>query len=216
MKRTELSSQKGFSLLELLIVISIVAIVATIAMTQFGNTQSRFQRLNMARELKVYLERARYDSIKRRAANFGGTDTRAQVILKDSTSFEVTTDSNLSGTIDAQDTRYFSFTGRSDVSIVGNALAFPITIKFDYRGLAQIVDNNGTNLTNPVFTICDGGCTYATANANNSSVIGITPTGTIVMGNGGETISNVSAPSISNVAVQINCRVIENVNIPCN
>jgi prepilin-type N-terminal cleavage/methylation domain-containing protein len=216
MKKANFSSQNGLSVLELIIVLAVIAIVVTIAMTQFGDTQARFQRQNMARELKVYLERARYDSIKRRAQNVGGVDSRAHVVLRNATSFEVTTDTNLSGAIDAHDTRQFSFSGRSDVTIVGQALVFPVTIKFDYRGLAEIRDGNGTALTNPVFTICDSGCTIDTANAVNSTVIGITPTGTVVMSNGGETISNINRPSITNVAVPIKCRAIESSNITCS
>ncbi|MDQ3800369.1 MAG: prepilin-type N-terminal cleavage/methylation domain-containing protein, partial [Acidobacteriota bacterium] len=116
MKETEPDSQKGFSLLELLIVVVIVGIVAVLAMTQFGKTETRFQRQNIARELKVYLERARFDSVKRRAAN---RNDMARVVVTSATAFNVTTDMNLNGTIDSADTRFLSLNGRTEARITG-------------------------------------------------------------------------------------------------
>jgi prepilin-type N-terminal cleavage/methylation domain-containing protein len=212
MRKTKLNLQSGFSLLELIIVLSIIAIVATIAMTQFGRTSVRFQRQNMARELKVYLERARFDSVKRRASL---ADDMARVEILDATTFRVTTDANLNGTIDANDTRLYSFSGRSDVNIVGVVL--PVTIKFDYRGQADIVNGIGASITNPVFTVCDAGCTAATANANNASIISITPTGTVIMASGGTTVTNINAPVVTTVSTNanINCLLKANGNVTC-
>jgi prepilin-type N-terminal cleavage/methylation domain-containing protein len=201
-------SQRGVSLLELIIVLVLIGVVSTIALTQFGRTQSRFQRQNMARELKVYLERARYDSIKRRASvpvNTTQPDNRAYVVIRNATSFEVATDSNISGTIDNTDTRLFSFSGRSNVKFV-DTLVFPITIRFDQRGLAEIRNGNNVRMTNPVFTLCEGNCTQATANAGNSSIISITPTGTIIMMDGGQTVTNINSPNVTNVITNTNIR----------
>lgn len=199
-------------MLELIVVLSIIAIVATISMTQFGRTDVRFQRQNMARELKVYLERARYDSVKRRAS---ASADQAKVEIIDATTFRVTTDANLNGTIDANDTRVYSFAGRSDVNIVG--AVFPVTILFDHRGQATITNGINVALTNPVFTICDAGCTLATANANNSSIISITPTGTVIMTTGGQTITTINAPVVTNVNTNanINCLLKANGNVTC-
>jgi len=212
MKKTELNLQSGVSLVELIIVLSIIAIVTTIAMTQFGRTDARFQRQNMARELKVYLERARYDSVKRRAAL---AVDQAKVEITDAKTFRVTTDANLNGTIDANDTRVYSFAGRSDVTIVG--MIFPVTVRFDHRGQADIVNGNNASLTNPVFTICDAGCTLTTANANNASIISITPTGTVIMARGGQTITNINAPVVTTVSTNanINCLLKASGNVTC-
>lgn len=196
MKKTESKSQKGFSLLELLIVIAIVAIIAVMAMTQFGRTETRIQRQNIARELKIYLERARFDSVKRRAMNAAD---QARVVITSATAFNVTTDMNLNGTIDTADTRFISLNARTDARITGTNLIFPITIRFDHRGQAFAVNGSNTEIT-PTFTICDANCTVSTANANNSTVITVTPTGTVAMLNGGSTLSNISAPNVTTVA----------------
>lgn len=196
MKETEPDSQKGFSLLELLIVVVIIGIVAVMAMTQFGRTETRFQRQNIARELKIYLERARFDSVKRRASE---PAAQARVVISSATAFNVTTDMNLNGTIDTADTRFMSLNGRTDARITGNNLIFPITISFDHRGQARTVDGNNADIT-PTFTICDAGCTVSTATANNSTVITVTPTGTVAMMNGGSSLSNVNAPNVTTVA----------------
>src|SRR5690606_12428047 len=61
------SLDAGFSFVELMVVIVIIVIVATLALMQRGSANEQFQRQNVARELKVALERARFDSVKRRA-----------------------------------------------------------------------------------------------------------------------------------------------------
>jgi prepilin-type N-terminal cleavage/methylation domain-containing protein len=202
MKENESNFQKGFSLLELIIVIVIVAVVSVMAMTQFGRTETRLQRQNIARELKVYLERARFDSIKRRATV---RDNMARVVISSATAFNVTTDMNLNGTIDTADTRFMSLNGRTDARIMLDTLTFPITIYFDHRGQAVAVDQFNNEITViPRFTICDANCTVATATANNSTVISITPTGTVAMLNGGSSLSNVSAPNITTISGNTN------------
>ncbi|HEX8250892.1 MAG TPA: prepilin-type N-terminal cleavage/methylation domain-containing protein [Pyrinomonadaceae bacterium] len=197
MRKIESDLQKGFSLLELIVVITIVAIVSVMAITQFGRTETRLQRQNIARELKVYLERARFDSVKRRASN---PADMARVTITNATAFNVTTDMNVNGTIDSADTRFMSLNGRTDARITGNNLIFPIVILFDHRGQATAIDDNGNGaVINPTFTICDANCTFASANANNSTVITITPTGTVAMLNGGSTIATVNAPNVSTI-----------------
>lgn len=196
MKETETSPRNGFSLLELLIVVVIIGIISVLAMTQFGRTQTRLQRQNIARELKVYFERARFDSVKRRATN---TADMARVIITSATTFNVTTDMNLNGTIDTADTRFMSLNGRTDARITGANVIFPVIVRFDQRGQATATNGNNAEIT-PTFTICDADCTVAAPTADNSTVITITPTGTVAMLDGGSTLSNVAAPNVSTVA----------------
>ena len=61
-------SQAGVTIVELLVVCVIIAIIAGFALMQRGGANEQFQRQNVARELKFALERARFDSVKRRAA----------------------------------------------------------------------------------------------------------------------------------------------------
>ena len=81
--------QAGVSLIEVLIVLVIVAVLVTIAIAQFSRPKEVFQRQNIAREFKVALERARFDSVKRRPATVAD---EAKVIVNSSTSFSYITD----------------------------------------------------------------------------------------------------------------------------
>jgi hypothetical protein len=60
------------------VVISIIAIVAAIALMQRGNSNEQFKRQNITWGLKNAFERARFDSVKRRPENTG-TDLYAFV-----------------------------------------------------------------------------------------------------------------------------------------
>ena len=66
MKRFELSSESGFSLIEMLIVLVLIGVLTTIALMQLGSSRTDFERQRISREFKIYLERARFDSVKRR------------------------------------------------------------------------------------------------------------------------------------------------------
>src|SRR5436190_19131342 len=64
----KLNDQSGVSLAETLIVVAIISIVASLAYFKMGTANVQFKRQNVARELKVAFERARFDSVKRHAA----------------------------------------------------------------------------------------------------------------------------------------------------
>lgn len=174
MEKKKFKSERGYSLAELMVVLVITAILVTLAVISFGNTQRQFSRQNIARELKVSLERARFDSVKRRAVN---TADLAEVKLLSATSFSVKLDVNQNGTLDANETRTINFAGQTGVRLVGNSLVFPITINFDRYG--RITAKDGTSPTpqniTPIFTICTNNCTAANATASNADVIYISP-----------------------------------------
>jgi cell division septation protein DedD len=165
----------------------------TFAVAQFGSASENFERQNLAKEFKINLERARFDSVKRRASN---TADMAVLNVLDSTSYTAATDLNQNGTIDTSDTRLIDFSGRTDVKIyLASGLNFPVVVRFDRQGHALISDSSG----NPVdhFIFCGTGCTAATANGSNSNVVYISPTGTVAMMGGGESMPNFNAPSVT-------------------
>ena len=187
MKTKKMDSQSGKSLIEVLIVVVISSVLVTFAVAQLGQSRSNLQRQNIARELKVSLERARFDSVKRRASV---ATNMARVRIDSATSFSVITDINQNGTIDTTDVRQVNFSS-SNTRIVGIA-AFPVTISFDQRG--QISVTGGTS----TFIICET-CTAETATAQNSNVISVSPTGTVSMMSGGESQPTFQNPVVSDV-----------------
>ncbi len=203
MEKKKFDSERGYSLVELMIVLIITAILVTLALISFRNTQTQFNRQNIARELKVNLERARFDSVKRRAVN---TADLAEVKLLSATSFSVKIDTNQNGMLDANETRTINFAGQPTVRLVGNSLVFPITINFDRYGRITAKDGNSPTPQNitPIFTICTNNCTAANATASNADVIYISPSGTVTMLAGGSSQPTFQNPNVSNVSVNSN------------
>ncbi|MEO6589152.1 MAG: type II secretion system protein [Pyrinomonadaceae bacterium] len=209
MKERKFNSQSGISLIEVLIILIVTVILATFAVAQFGKSKVVFQRQNIAREFKVNLERARFDSVKRNAID---VNKRANVVVKASkTAFDATADLNQNGTIDVSDTRTIDFSGISNVKIVpdtggaGDTIVLPITIRFDNRGQITSEDSSSPKKSVTRFIFCTDGCTAATANQTNASVVSISLTGTVSMTAGGETQPTFSDPTITNTGdYQIN------------
>src|SRR5687767_13154828 len=122
MKPNEPNPQGGFSLIEVFIVLVIIGIVTTFALLTFGSSKVDLHRQAVAREFKIYLERARFDSVKRRADD----PNRANIVLNNATSFTVQLDYNEDGILQPNETRTVDFTQRSNTQIlVTDALNYP-------------------------------------------------------------------------------------------
>ena len=210
--KKKFQSQSGISIMELIIVLTIIAILSAIAISQFGTAKTDFQRQNIAREFKIYLERARFDSVKRRAANAADM---SRVVLNSASSFTAIVDSNQNGTIlnsngtfEAGDMRVVDFTERSNTQIVlSDTLNYPITIRFDQRG--QITSTDGSNnAVDPLFTICSSGsCDGTSQTAQNSTVISVSETGTVAVLEPETNPTPLPTPSTTNSTPVINCLV---------
>ena len=204
MKKQNIQSERGYTAIEAMIVVVITALLVTFAIGRFGNSATQFQRQNIARELKVYLERARFDSVKRRAVSAADL---AYVQITGATSFKVKTDVNQNGTLDASDLQTIDFsTVANGVTITGNSLVFPITITFDRYG--RITAKDGTlpiprDIT-PLFTVCTGGCTPASATAATGDVVYVSPSGTVAMLTGGSSQPSYTSPNVSTVTASVN------------
>ena len=198
MKIVGTNSQTGASIMELLIVLAVAAILATVAISRFDRSGSNLERQNVAREFKADLERARFDSVKRRAST---CSDMSRVTINDATSFSVTTDRNQNGTLETPaETQNMSFAGRSDVTIVGNGVTLPVTIRFDERGHALLSDCVTSPPPNvPLVYFCNGTCTPATADSQNSNVVFISAAGTVALLTGGSTMPTFANPSVSSI-----------------
>jgi len=168
--------QSGVTLTELLIVIVIIAIVSTFALMNRGSANAQFQRQNIARELKVALEQARFDSVKRRT---GCTANQAKVVVN-STSFVLWTDTDVDGIPEASESVTNAFSGQNIVvaDSAGATLTSANTIYFNQRG--ETVDLNGASIA-PTFLVCNGGSCPNPLTNDRVSRIYVSPTGTVNM-----------------------------------
>lgn len=194
------NSQDGKTIIELLIVLLILAVISTFALSSFDKSKTAFTRQNFAREIKASLEQARADSIKRRAMD---STEMAQVTIDSATGFSLYADLNQNRTIEFSEIKQVRIADGS-VKIVGENMVFPVTIKFDRRGFIKATNGAGTEIS-PQFTVCEN-CTQATANEKNSNVILISPTGAVFIMKGGDAAAASQNPVLSSVGsdAQIN------------
>ena len=199
MKQNEPTRQDGFSLIEVFIVLVIIAIIITFALLTFGSSKVDLHRQAVAREFKVYLERARFDSVKRRAED----PNRANIVLNSATAFSVQLDFNEDGTLQPNETRTVDFTQRSNTQILlSDTLNYPVTISFDRRGHVTTQDALGNDV-NPVFTICSE-CAEASP---DESVISISTTGTVGVSSEEPNPSALPTPVVTNANANLKCYI---------
>ncbi len=190
-----ISPQSGMSLVEILVIVLMIGILVTLAIPQFSRANVSFTRQNAAQQLKIFLDRARFDSIKRHAKV---SDEMASVTINSPTSFTLLTDENADGILQSSEVRHLSFSGRTNIKINGAGLVFPITISFDHRGQAVTTDGNDAVIS-PNFIFCEGNATYQTANAENSSTVVLSKTGTSSVVTGKYVLPTINRPNVSNI-----------------
>jgi len=175
--------QDGTTFVEVMVVLLIISVVAAIAIMNRGSANEQFKRQNVARELKVAFERARFDSVKRRAE---GAD-RAQVVVN-ADSFTLITDVNQDGDLlDSVDSATTNFGGQG-VSISDDGTNLPVTVTFDKRGEVSHTDD-------PVFLVCNGTCAFSNDRSANANIVLVTPTGTVNLLAGGTDLPTFGDPA---------------------
>ena len=196
--------QSGFTLIEVMIVLVLLTVLTTIALLNFGNAKTDLQRQRIAREFKVYLERARFNSVKRRAVD---VNEMSRIVLNSPSSFTAAIDLDENGVLDATDIRQVDFDQRSGTQItVSNALSYPVTIRFNQRGQI-IVKDNLDNDVNPVFTICSKNCAEILPNNQDLTIISVSTSGTVAVLKNGQSPSALPTPSVTNTSPELNCYV---------
>ena len=116
--------QNGFSLVQLLIVVAVIAIVSTMAVYGIAEARQRIRLTNSSRLLASYLEKTRVDSVRRHAvvaAQMSG------ITFLNSQTYRVTMDFDGDGTMETRDV-----TLDDGVVIVTSPLPAPVL--FDWRG----------------------------------------------------------------------------------
>jgi prepilin-type N-terminal cleavage/methylation domain-containing protein len=179
--------QSGLTVAELLVVMVVIAILAGFALMQRGSADEQFKRQNAAQGLKSALERARSDSVKRRADT---SAVQAKVVVGTS-SITLATDKNQDGVVNSADEQVTDLSGLN-VVIAGDAgVSLPVTVSYNQRGEATAVDLVGD--VAPIFWICNISCSSPTV--ENSNIVLVTPTGTVNLLPGGAEIPTFSPPS---------------------
>ena len=150
--------QNGFTVIELLIVISIISVASGFALMQITRARQVMIRENAARQLSSYLEKARVDSLRRHPA---ASAQMAQVTVINATFYSVTIDADGNGTLDPPKVMSLP----ADSALQFNT-PYPRTIYFNWRG--RTVDAAGNVATPPFVTI---------SNSYGSSRIDLTTAG---------------------------------------
>lgn len=147
-----ISLNRGFAILDLLIAVTVFAIVISYALTEIVHAQTAALRHRAAQEFSSYLERARNDSIRRHA-----TDPRqmARITILSNHSYSVAMDANGDGVIDAPVT----INTAEQRVVLGDPA--PRTFMFDWLGrtvdsslkviqepAVQVSNSSGTSLIN--------------------------------------------------------------------
>jgi prepilin-type N-terminal cleavage/methylation domain-containing protein len=208
--RDNRSQQSGVTLPELLVVCVIIAILAGFALLQRGSTDAQFKRQNAAQSLKEAFERARFDSVKRRAEC--AANKSKVVVLADS--FQLWTDTDLDGTPENSEMETTSIAGQNIV-INGISLIPPVTVAFNQRG--EVDARDSLTITNsPGFLVCNITCSGTLTNSNANKVF-VTPTGTVNMIAGSENPPSFGGPGGSTVGTssEINDNMVLTGNNPC-
>jgi len=200
--------QSGFSILELLMVIVVVMILATIGIVIFRGAKTDFERQRIVREFKIYLERARFDSVKRRATT---DDQKSKIVLNGPFSFTARLDFNNDGALSPDEMQLVDFTSRSATRIVvSDTLNYPVTILFDRRGHIDARDSTSTPIT-PLFTICSN----CSSSNPETTVLSLSTTGTVAVIRNGVLPSAMPTPAITNTSPILNCYVLVVANSGC-
>ena len=209
MPRENYKLQSGVTLVELLIVIVVIGIVSSIALMQLRTPKNQLSRQNVARELKVAFERARFDSVKRRVA----TNAEMAKVTVSATAFTLTTDVNLNGTLEPSDASINNFSNQNVTitNTTGNAMVFPVTITYNKRGEPIAKDANNATVS-PIFLICNGTCNSNNATSSNANIVLVTPTGTVNLLPGNGAVPTFATPNVTTVPGNANINNLAVVN----
>lgn len=152
-----LSNDAGVTVLEVLIVLTMIAVISGFALMRIVRARQIMIRANAAQEFVGYLEKARLDSVRRRP--LPTTAEMAQVSIVNANYYSVTIDADGNGTLDAP--KVIRLPVNTDLQFNGT---FPRTIYFDWRG--RTVNSSGTITTASAITISSA--TYGSTSINLS------------------------------------------------
>src|SRR3954467_10423616 len=119
MNMNKVRNERGFTILQLVIVVAIIGIFSTFALVTMTRAKANLRLQNSVRQLASYLEKTRLDAIKRHSSS--------SVVFPDTTHYVVTMDFGSGVT-----TRTIPFD--PDITIVSSELP---NVSFNWRGRTQ-------------------------------------------------------------------------------
>lgn len=137
------SNARGFSVLELLIVIAMGSVIVGFALMQIFRARQNMTRANAAQLFTSHLEKARLDSLRRHPATAA---QMAQIQIVNASFYTLAIDADGNSTLDAP--VVVSLPAGSGLTFNGS---FPRTIYFNWRG--RSVDAAGNPINPPSITI---------------------------------------------------------------
>ncbi len=137
-------NRRGFTLIEILIVLSIISVACGYGFVQFRKGQNQESRSKAAGKLCMSLENARLDSMRRGTRS---TDQFAGVTILSAMSYKVSQDSDSDGNLDQAVILSLPSSG---LKFSG---PFPNTIKFDWLG--RPVDSESQIIEYPLLAVTD-------------------------------------------------------------
>ncbi|HVF31372.1 MAG TPA: prepilin-type N-terminal cleavage/methylation domain-containing protein [Pyrinomonadaceae bacterium] len=176
--------QAGVSVIELLVVMIVIGVIAGFALMQRGGVDVQISRQNVAQQLKVAFERARFNSVKRRAQ--AGQEATVTVTP---TSYTLRTYAEVSGAWVASD-QTVNLPSGIVIGLYDESALTTRDVPFNMRGETPASPS-------PEFLVCNVTCanrTNATAN-----IVLVTPTGTVNLLPGGSSLPVFGVPSVTSV-----------------
>jgi prepilin-type N-terminal cleavage/methylation domain-containing protein len=119
------SDARGFSVIELLIVVAMISVILGFALLQIVRARQEMTRVNATQQLAAHLEKARLDSVRRRP----GAAQMARLSIADESSYSITIDSDGDGFLNTP--QLISLPAGFNLQFNG---PFPRTIYFNWRG----------------------------------------------------------------------------------
>src|SRR6266446_1227018 len=174
-------SSRGFSLLELIIVVTVIGIVTGFALIEVESSRANLRVQNSVRQLSSYMEKARVDAVRRHG--------NAAVTFTDRRTYTVNMDFNNNG---APITRTYNF--QDGVELASSALP---TVTFNWRG--RTLTSGASCVT--TFSVSD----YYQRNGLSVDVSG---SGDVTVENQQPSLPNVTYNNTVNSSDGINTRVV--------
>jgi Tfp pilus assembly protein FimT len=182
-KAVRAGGERGVSIVEMLIVVTMIGIVTAFAVMKIGGAQRAMRLSNSARELTSWLEKTRLDSVRRHAM---ANSEMASVTIASANSYTVTIDQNGDGVLDPARTITIPPTHGATFS----GITVPVTIYYNWRGRAVDASGNPLNLSfslsdyggvnnNPIIVTSMGDTSLSSTNTSNVSVSAVSNTSNI-------------------------------------